>query len=114
MARPQPISTIPRGHATFRFEGADHGAMVSGFVSRAAPGDGPGLHRHPYEETFILEQGSARFRVDGETIELEAGQMLVAPAGAAHRFVNSGGGPLLMVTIHPAPRMEQEDLPDEG
>lgn len=113
MAVPRPIPTRRRKNATFRFEGADHGASISGFVSRAAPGEGPGLHRHPYEETFILEQGSARFTMEGEAVGLEAGQMLVAPAGAAHRFVNSGDGPLLMVTIHPAPRMEQEDLPDE-
>jgi mannose-6-phosphate isomerase-like protein (cupin superfamily) len=110
MVAPEPISTNPG--ATFRFEGADLGAGVSGFVSRAKPGDGPELHRHPYEETFILEEGRATFTVDGETVELDAGQMLVAPAGAAHKFVNSGDGPLTMVTIHPSPRMEQEDLPE--
>jgi len=108
MPAPQPIST--RSGATFRFEGADLGAGVSGFVSRAKPGEGPALHRHPYEETFILEEGRATFTADGQTVELHPGQMLIAPAGAAHKFVNSGEGPLTMVTIHPAPRMEQEDL----
>ncbi len=112
MVPPQPISTEPG--ATFRFEGADHGSRVSGFVSRAKPGEGPKLHRHPYEETFILEEGHATFTVDGETVELAAGQMLIAPARAAHKFVNSGDAPLMMVTIHPAPRMEQEDLPESG
>ena len=35
---------------------------------------------------------------------------LVVPAGAAHTLVNSGDGPLRLVSIHPRPRMEQEWL----
>ena len=107
----EPSDTTPHGRTTFRFEGADHGAQVSGFIVRSQPGEGPQLHRHPYEEIFILEAGTATFTVEGETVELVAGQMLVAPAGAVHRFVNSGDGQLTMTTIHPAPRIEQEDLP---
>ena len=112
MDPPRPVPTpLPAGRVAFRFEGADHGAAVSFYVSRPGPGQGPVLHRHPYEETFILEEGRAEFTVDGDTVEVEAGHALVVPAGAAHRFVNSGDVPLRMVSIHPAERMVQEDLP---
>ena len=109
-----PIEPIPTYEGTFRWEGADHGSSVSGFVVRSRTGEGPVLHRHPYEEVFILEAGRVTFTVGDETVELEPGQMLVAPADTPHKFVNSGEEPLRMTTIHPAPRIEQEDLPDGG
>ena len=46
---------------TARFEGREHGANVSFFVSRVPAGGGPGLHVHPYEETFVIHEGSATF-----------------------------------------------------
>ena len=107
----EAISTEPPpGRFAYRFEGADHGSSVSFFLTSPEPGMGPGLHRHPYDETHILEEGRATFTVDGEQIELEAGQAIVVPAGAAHTLVNSGDGPMRLVSIHPAPRMEQEWL----
>ncbi len=111
MSAPKPIPSEPaEGRFAFRFEGADHGSSVSFFVSNPEPGMGPGLHRHPYDETHILEEGHATFTVDGASVELEAGHSLVVPAGAAHTLVNSGDGPMRLVSIHPAERMEQEWL----
>ena len=93
-----------------RFEGADHGAGVSFFLARTAPGRGPSLHRHPYEETFVVHEGRVRFTVDDQTIEAEAGQIVIAPPGSAHTFVNVGDAPVHMTNIHPRPRMSQQDL----
>jgi mannose-6-phosphate isomerase-like protein (cupin superfamily) len=92
------------------FEGKDHGTTVTFFIVRTPPGRGPNLHRHPYEETFVVEQGSAIFTVDGETIEAQAGQIVVVPAGAAHKFVSSGDGPLHQLGIHASDRLIQEDV----
>jgi quercetin dioxygenase-like cupin family protein len=97
------------GEATKQFVGADHGAHVSFYLAHDEQGSGPPLHRHPYEEVFIIQQGSATFTVDGETIEAGEGDIVIVPAGAKHRFVNSGDGVLRQVTIHPAERMEQKD-----
>ncbi len=109
MTTPEPIPTEPQpGRFAYRFEGADHGASVSFFVSNPEPGMGPSLHTHPYDETHILEEGKATYTVDGKEIELDAGQALVVPARAVHTLVNSGDGPLRLISIHPAPRMEQE------
>ena len=93
-----------------RFEGADHGAGVSFFLARTPPGRGPGLHRHPYEETFVVHEGRLTFTVDGQAIEARAGQIVIAPPGSAHKFVNVGDAPAHMTNIHPRPRMAQEDL----
>ena len=98
------------GRSTKRFEGRDHGASVSFFLAVTDPGDGPVLHRHPYEETFIVQEGTVTFEVDGQSIEAAAGQIVIVPAGAAHKFVNTGDGVLKQVTIHPRERMEQDDL----
>lgn len=101
---------LPGGENAVRFDGHAHGASVSFFITRNRPGTGPGLHRHPYEETFIIQEGEARFTVGEETIEAVAGEIVVVPAGTAHRFVNTGTIPLRQVNIHPVPRMQTEWL----
>jgi mannose-6-phosphate isomerase-like protein (cupin superfamily) len=82
---------------------------VSFYVGRFPPGSGPPLHRHPYEETFIVQEGSATFTIDGQTLEVGAGQIVVVPAAAAHRFVATGAVDLRQVSVHPRDRMVQED-----
>jgi quercetin dioxygenase-like cupin family protein len=101
------VSDLP-GNLIGRFEGKDHGASVSFFVGTFDAGTGPGLHRHPYDETFIAEAGSATFTVGDETLELEAGQIAVVPAATPHKFVSGEG--FRLISISPAERMEQEDL----
>jgi mannose-6-phosphate isomerase-like protein (cupin superfamily) len=43
--------------------------------------------------------GSLGVTVGDDTIEVRAGQIVVAPAGVPHMFVNSGIGPLRQVDI---------------
>lgn len=106
------IADLPGSERAPRFEGAEYGSTVSLFLGRYPPGFGPRLHRHPYDETFVVEEGRATFTVDGETIEAQGGHVVVVPAGAAHRFVNTGDGVLRMPSVHAAGRMVQEDLED--
>jgi quercetin dioxygenase-like cupin family protein len=101
------VSDLP-GNLIGRFEGRDHGSSVSFFVGSFPPGTGPGLHRHPYDETFIVEAGNATFTIAGETVELAAGQIEVVPAGTPHKFVSGEGFRLISIT--PADHMMQEDL----
>jgi quercetin dioxygenase-like cupin family protein len=98
------------GARSFKFEGADHGAVVSFFITNFARGQGPKLHRHPYEETFIVQAGEGTFTVGEETVVARAGQILVVPASTPHRFVGSGDDVLSVVSIHPVKRMVQENL----
>ncbi len=84
-----------------RFEGADHGAGVSFFLARTPPGRGPSLHRHPYEETFVVHEGRLNFTVDGETIEAGAGQIVIDVAGGSG--VAGLDGPRSYPSATPAP-----------
>lgn len=73
------------------FEGYLHGATVSVIFERAQrEGGGPRLHRHPYDETFVVYSGAARFTVGDEEVVVRAGQILVAPALVPHRFATIG------------------------
>jgi quercetin dioxygenase-like cupin family protein len=112
MANVVPFEDLAGGERAYKFEGADFGSTVSGFISHHQPGQGPQLHRHPYEETFICLEGEATFEADGETTVVGPGHIVVVPAGAAHRFQNTGDAPLRQVSIHPNERVEQEDLGD--
>lgn len=108
MPEPIRIADLPSAPVAARFEGKDHGAGVSFFVAEFRPGGGPKPHRHPYEETFVVQEGSVAFEVDGATLEARAGEIVVVPAGAVHRFTATGEGTLRFVSIHPVPAMEQE------
>lgn len=90
-----------------RFEGAGHGSPVSGFVVDAADGEGPGLHWHPYPETFVVLGGRGRFYVGGEVVDATAGALLVVPPHTLHRFVAAGPEGLRCVAIHGAATIEQ-------
>ena len=76
----------------------------------ARPVAGAVLHTHPYEEVFVTLEGEATFTVGEETIEVSAGQIVVAPAGVPHKFVNSGSGSLRQVDIHPSGRIRQVNI----
>jgi quercetin dioxygenase-like cupin family protein len=100
-------SDLP-GNLVGRFEGREHGSSVSFFIGTFDAGTGPGLHRHPYDETFIVEAGSATFTIEGDTLELAAGQIAVVRANTPHKFVSGEG--FRLISIAPSDHMIQEDL----
>ena len=73
-------------------------------------GAGPRLHVHPYDETFIITEGRARFVVGDTTLDASAGEIVFGPAGVPHRFENLGPGRLQTIDIHHSPRWIQTDL----
>jgi quercetin dioxygenase-like cupin family protein len=107
---PIKVADLPFAGSSTRFEGGGHGSSISFFLSRFAPGGGPRLHRHPYDETFIIEAGTARFTAGDATFEAVAGEVVVVPPNTPHKFVNTGDDELVQVSIHAAPAMVQEDL----
>ncbi len=87
------------GDLTFR--GHRYGAAnVSYILVQAAPGEGPRLHRHTYEEVFIVLEGSVTFTVGDETVVSGTGDTVVGLANIPHRFVNNGPGVLRQIHIH--------------
>ena len=96
---------------TVAFEGASYGSEVSMYlIVYREIGDGPDLHKHPYAETWVVRDGSARFTVGDEVIEAGSGTILVGPAEVPHMFKNLGPGNLDILCIHPSPRFIQTDL----
>jgi mannose-6-phosphate isomerase-like protein (cupin superfamily) len=109
------IDELPYGTIAHRFEGYRYGDLgISFFLVDSPPGGGAVLHTHPYEEIFVTLEGEATFTVGDDTIEVSAGQIVVAPAGVPHKFVNSGNGPLRQVDIHPSGRIQQVNFPGEA
>jgi len=98
-----------RGEETGEFQGYCYEAGMSFIVVNAPPGGGPKLHRHPYEEVFMVQEGNATFTAGEETIEVSGGQVVV-PAGVPHKFVNSGTGRLRQLDIHASDRFVTEWL----
>jgi quercetin dioxygenase-like cupin family protein len=102
---------LPHSGSAHRFEGYRYGdANVSFFLSETAPGSGPELHTHPYAEVFVVQEGELTFTVGDATIEAKGGQIVVAPAGVPHRFVNLGMAPVRHIDIHTSRRMSTDWL----
>lgn len=105
-----PIDSLkPIGGGSARFEGINYGTSTAFFVVTSAPGHGADKHRHPYDETFILLDGIIEAIVDAEMQRIESGHILIIPANTWHEFKNRSDKPLLMINIHPVPKMLQED-----
>lgn len=91
---------LPRDGYTHEFEGSRQDTEVSFIWVDMPPGRGVRLHKHPYKEIFIIQEGSATFTVGSATLEAQAGQIIIVPAEAPHKFVSTGDWPLRQVDIH--------------
>jgi len=102
----------PSKSRTVRFEGAAYGTNISFFAVDTDPGQGPGLHIHPYAETWIVKRGRALMRAGGESFEAGPNDIIVVAANTPHGFKNIGEGPLEMMCIHENGAIIQTDLED--
>ncbi|MCI9856946.1 cupin domain-containing protein [Microbacterium proteolyticum] len=98
---------------TLLFEGTEHGSAVSFFLVTNDPGQGPGLHRHPYTETWTVLEGEATIQVGAETFIARAGDSAVVQPDLWHAFTNSGRGTLRIICIHASAVMIQENASEE-
>ncbi len=106
MAQAISNDELPNNGSVHKFEGYQYGNVdVSFFLSDTAPGKGPDLHKHPYDEVFVVQEGELTFTVGDETIEATGGRIVIAPAGEPHKFVNSGTGQARHIDIHTSRRM---------
>jgi quercetin dioxygenase-like cupin family protein len=101
--------SLPGNKVSRTFEGGRYGpGSVSFFLVHNWPGQGPELHHHPYDETFIILEGHVLVRVGDETIEGGPGDIVIGPPNVPHGFTNLGPGQARLVCIHAAPAMETE------
>jgi quercetin dioxygenase-like cupin family protein len=63
------------------------------------PGGGPPPHRHDFEETFHVLEGTVTVTVRGGTSVARAGDTVNVPANAPHSFSNASTEPLRMLCL---------------
>ena len=69
---------LPGNDVSRTFEGGQHGpCTVSFFLVNNRPGEGPALHRHAYDETFIILEGRVLVRVGDESLEGGPGDVVI-------------------------------------
>jgi mannose-6-phosphate isomerase-like protein (cupin superfamily) len=100
---------LPGNDVSRTFEGGQARPVHGVVLPRAQPArEGPDLHRHAYDETFIILEGHVLVRVGDESLEGGPGDIVIGPAGTPHGFTNRGPGPARLVCIHAAPEMKTE------
>ena len=129
-------SALPTGN----LRGADYGASVSLILDHSEPGTGPRLHRHPYEELWVVNEGNATFYLgnashrvgpgDIEKLYVRTQDNKMVPLGAlvqirpmvgpalvglynlypTDKFINDGSARLDLVCIHASPTFTTEWL----
>ena len=92
---------LPRDGNTFEFEGVQYQDTDISFIwVDMPPGGSVRLHKHPYKEIFIIQEGAATFTVGSSTLEAHPGQIIIVPADVPHKFMNAGDKQLRQVDIH--------------
>lgn len=100
----------PSKSRTVRFEGGQYGTDISFFAVDNDPGKGPGLHTHPYPETWFVQSGRAMIVAGEQAFEAGPGDIAVVPGGVPHKFTNIGDERLVIFCVHAAGVMVQENL----
>ena len=98
--------TLPSGNLV----GEDHGASISLILDESGPGQGPRLHRHPYDETWVVVEGHVTFQAGDERLAAGPGDVVIVPPDTPHGFTNDGPGRSKLVCIHAHPTFETEWL----
>ena len=94
-----------------RFDGIAHGGVpMSFFLSEPRPGCGPSLHRHDYDEIFVVYDGAVTATVGDESAVVCAGQIAVVPAGTPHKFVNHTARTARLIALHATSEIATEWL----
>ncbi|HZG88689.1 MAG TPA: cupin domain-containing protein [Pseudonocardia sp.] len=76
----------------------------SQLVIMTIPADGEiGEEVHQVDQILAFVSGVGEARVEDETAEVVAGDVVVVPAGTRHNFVNTGPNPLVLYTVYAPP-----------
>jgi mannose-6-phosphate isomerase-like protein (cupin superfamily) len=97
-------SDLPTGN----LRGADHGATISLILDHSEPGTGPRLHRHTYDETWVVIEGNLTFQAGQEELEAGPGDIVIVPPDTPHKFTNTGTERAYLVCIHASPTFVTE------
>jgi mannose-6-phosphate isomerase-like protein (cupin superfamily) len=98
--------TLPTGN----LRGIEHGATISLIIDRSEPGEGPRLHRHSYDETWVVIEGNLTFQDGDQELDAGPGDIVLVPPETPHKFINRGPERANLVCIHSSPTFETEWL----
>lgn len=92
---------LPRDDNVYEFEGIRYQDTEVSFIwVDMPPGGNIRLHKHPYKEIFIVQEGVATFTVGAEILQAHAGQIIIVPGDVPHKFRNESNRQLKQVDIH--------------
>lgn len=100
-----PSAIRPEDHAVFRDEKMGKSTLFESErllvgLNAFEPGQEHALHAHAgMDKVYQVLAGSGSFLLEGREIPMEAGLMLVAPAGVPHGIRNTGGERLVVLAI---------------
>ena len=108
LEHPTPID--PADHAVYRPEKMGKSTIFRSDrlmvgLNAFEPGQEHPLHAHDgMDKVYQVLEGDGLFLLEGRTVPMRAGMLLVAPDGAPHGIRNTGAGRLLVLAIlAPAP-----------
>jgi mannose-6-phosphate isomerase-like protein (cupin superfamily) len=92
---------LPYDGNSYEFQGVGFQETNVSFIwVDMPPGGTIRLHKHPYEEIFIIQEGVSTFTVGSATLEARPGQIIIVPAEVPHKFMNLSDKPLKQIDIH--------------
>jgi mannose-6-phosphate isomerase-like protein (cupin superfamily) len=92
---------LPCDENTYEFVGARYENTEVSFIwVDMPPGGLIRLHKHPYKEIFIIQEGIGTFTVGSSTLEAHAGEIIIVPAEMPHKFMNISDKNLMQIDIH--------------
>ncbi len=100
---------MPKLNINCIVSGADTGGKIAVFEEIVEPGSGPPRHTHRSQlEVFHIIEGTIRFEINGQIVEVGSGSAAVVPAGAVHAFRNIGTSPArIHFELLPADKSEE-------
>jgi mannose-6-phosphate isomerase-like protein (cupin superfamily) len=105
---------LPYDGNTYEFQGIHHQDTEVSFIwVDMPPGGMVRLHKHPYKEIFVIQQGVAIFTIGSTTITAHTGQIVIVPANTPHKFMNASHSRLRQIDIHVSEQFITHWLEDE-
>jgi mannose-6-phosphate isomerase-like protein (cupin superfamily) len=100
------VVAVARKNEDFRQEiiTGGHAQLVAMTIP---PGGEIGEEVHPdTDQILVFVEGTAEAVLDGERSAVDANDLVYVKAGVRHNFINTGDGPLRLVTIYAPPEHE--------
>jgi len=87
------------------------GALQQVVVMTIQPGDEIGEEVHDdTDQSLLIIDGAGEAQLDGTSFPIGPNQLVLVRAGVRHNFINTGDGPLRLITVYAPPEHEPGTL----